>query len=128
MAAGSPTLMPLRNCEFCPLAVPRATIAPCRPPDVPPTSGRLEMRPGTLYSASAQMSRPPGVLCSSCWLSVTLTLALVVSTMGDSPDTVTVSATAATFSVISTGVVWPTLTTRFSRMVVWNPPSSTFTA
>ena len=82
------------------------------------------MRPGTLYSTSDQMSRPAGVACKSCWLSVTLTLALVVSTIGDSPVTVMVSDTLATRSVRSIGVVWPTLTTMFSRTMVWKPSSS----
>jgi hypothetical protein len=59
---------------------------------------------------------------------VTLTFALVVSTTGESPVTVTVSSTAATLSVRSTGVVWPTLTTMFWRTMVWKPCSSSFTA
>ena len=55
---------------FCALVVPRALNVPCKPPDVPPTSGRVISRLGTLYSTSAQMSRPPGVPCSSCSLEV----------------------------------------------------------
>ena len=43
------------------LVVPRALKTPCRPPDVPPTSGRLITRPGTFASSRPQMSRPPGV-------------------------------------------------------------------
>ena len=109
----------LGNCGF--------TIAPCKPPCVPPTSGRLEMSPGTLYSTSDQISRPPGVLCRSSWLSVTLTFALVVSTTGDSPDTFTVSASAATLRICSIGVVWPTLTTMSLRTIDWNPCSSSLT-
>ncbi len=71
MAAGSPTLTPFRNEVFCALAVPRALKVPCRPPEVPPTSGRLITSPGTLASTSAQMSRPPGVPWISCSLRLT---------------------------------------------------------
>ena len=110
--------MPLRNDVFCALAVPRALKVPCRPPEVPPTSGRVIMRLGTLYSTSAQMSRPPGVCCSSCSLRFTATFALVVSTVGASPDTVIVSATLASFSCSSIGVVWPTSTGTFWRTTV----------
>ena len=67
-------------------------------------------RLGTLYSTSDQMSRPPGVPCSSCSLRLTLTVALVVSTTGEAPVTVTVSASVATVSVMSSGVVWPVRT------------------
>ncbi len=67
-------------------------------------------RLGTLYSTRAQMSRPPGVPCSSCSLRLTATLALVVSTTGDVPVTVTVSASVATRIVRSMGTVWPTMT------------------
>ena len=98
MAAGSPTLMPFRNCVFWPLLVPAATMPACRPPWLPPVSGRFVTRPGILYSAIDQMSRPPGVDCSSCWLSVVLTFALVVSTVGDWPATVIDSCTFATSS------------------------------
>ena len=127
MACGSPTLMPLRNCEFCELAVPRALYVPCRPPDVPPTSGLVMSRLGTLYSTSDQMSRPPGVPCSSCSLRFTATVADVVSTTGELPVTVTVSASVATIIFRSTGVVWPVRTLTPSRMTVRKPESSTFT-
>lgn len=90
---------------FWALGVPRAVIPACSPPAAPPTSGRSVISPGTLYSTSDQMSRPPGVACSNCWLKVTLTFALVVSTTGDSPFTCTVSATVATRNVRSKGVV-----------------------
>ena len=113
---------------FCALVVPRALNVPCRPPDVPPTSGRVISRLGTLYSTSAQMSRPPGVPCSSCSLRLTLVFALVVSTTGEVPVTVTVSATVATLQL-------PGRAARsgrpddltFSRMTVRKPCSSTFT-
>ncbi len=78
-------------------------------------------RLGTLYSTRAQMSRPPGVDCSSCSLRFTLTFALVVSTTGELPVTVTVSARFATVSDRSIGVVWPICTTKFSRMIVRKP-------
>src|SRR5918994_973997 len=38
-------------------APPRALNVPWRPPDVPPTSGRLITRPGTFASTNGQMSR-----------------------------------------------------------------------
>ncbi len=84
-------------------------------------------RPGTLASTSAQMSRPPGVPWISCSLKFTATVALVVSTVGDAPLTVTVSASVATLSDASIGVVWPTSTTMPSRTMVWNPASSSLT-
>ena len=56
-----------------------------------------------------------------------MTLALVVSMTADSPDTVTVSDSDATFSATSTGVVWPTCTTTLWRSVAWNPDSSSLT-
>ena len=63
------------------------------------------------------MSRPPGVPWISCSLRLTLTFALVVSTVGDAPVTVMFSARLATFIEKSTGVVWPTSTTMFSRVI-----------
>ena len=103
---------------FCALVVPRALKVPCRPPEVPPTSGRLMTRPGTFASSRPQMSRPPGVPWISCSLRLTATFALVVSTVGDAPVTVMFSARLATFIANSTGVVWPTRTTMFSRVTV----------
>ena len=73
------------------------------------------------------MSRPPGVDWISCSLRLTATFALVVSTVGEAPVTVMVSATLASFIDSSTGVVCPTRTWMFSRMMVWNPASSILT-
>ena len=53
-----------------------------------------------------------------------MTLALVVSTVGEAPVTVTVSATLATRSTSSSGTVWPTVTATFSRSTDWKPWSS----
>ena len=84
-------------------------------------------RLGTLYSTSDQMSRPPGVPCSNCSPRLTLVLALVVSTTGEAPVTVTVSATAATTRSRFRGTVAPTCTDTFSRMTVRKPCNSTLT-
>ncbi len=94
---------------------------------MPPTSGRVISRLGTLYSTSDQMSRPPGVPCSNCSLRLTLVFALVVSTTGEVPVTVTVSATVATRSCQVERHGLADLTVTFSRMTVRKPCSSTFT-
>src|SRR5688572_25281444 len=73
------------------------------------------------------MSRPPGVPCNSCSLRFTLVFAVVVSTTGELPVTVTVSATVATLRERSSGTVAPTCTMTFSRMTVRKPCNSTFT-
>ncbi len=51
-----------------------------------------------------------------------------MSTTGDSPVTVTASARPATFIVSSIGAVWSTLTTMFSRTIVWKLASSSLAA
>ena len=54
------------------------------------------------------------------------TLVVVTSTMGDSAVTVTVSASDATFSCVSTVIVCPITTWRFSRSSDVNPERSNF--
>ena len=72
------------------------------------------------------MSLPPGVDSSSFASRLVLTLALFVSTTGVSPRTVTSSVTEPTFMTKSIVVVCVCTTTTFSRVIVWNPGSATF--
>ena len=51
----------------------------------------------------------------------------LVSTIGDAPLTVTVSATVATFIATGRSMVAPTATTRFSLTVVVKPCSASVT-
>ena len=75
-------------------------------------------------AATAQASREPGS-SASLWLSSTLlTFVAEMSTTGDAPVTVMLSATAPGFSSALTVAVKPTLTRIPSRVIVPNPDSS----
>ena len=83
--------------------------------------------------------RTPGVCCSTAHMSVALgtswsslvsnvveTPVCLTSTTGDSPVTVMVSATVASWRSESMVKVTPLVTTTPSRFTVWNPASSNF--
>ncbi len=98
----------------------------CWPVSLPAMFTRSTVTPGTVRR-SAHGSREVGIISSSLWLKLVAVPMAFVSTMGDSPETVIVSATDATRSVIGRSTVWPTATTMWSRMSVVNPESSAST-
>ena len=95
----------------------------CWPVSFPPMFTRSTSTPGTVRR-SAHGSRDVGIISSSFWLKLVAVPIALVSTIGDSPDTVTVSWTDATLMVIGRSTLWPTATTMPSRMKVVKPSSS----
>jgi hypothetical protein len=84
---------------------------------------RSTSTPGTLR-ISANGSREVGTFCSSFDVKLVAVPVALLSTMGDSPVTVTVSSTAATFMAIGgTSTFAPTRTSICSRIAVANPDS-----
>ena len=73
---------------------------------------------------SAHGSREVGIFSSSSLVKFVVVPIALVSTIGDSPVTVTDSCTLATFIVKVRSNVVPTETMRFSRMTVEKPARS----
>jgi hypothetical protein len=73
---------------------------------------------------AAQMSRAFGISVRSSFVKLVPTCVVDVSTMGESPVTVTVSCSVATCSCWSTVSVWLITTRTPSRLMPWNPASS----
>jgi hypothetical protein len=88
---------------------------------------RSTMTPGTVRR-SAHGSRDVGMLSSSACVKFVDVPIDLESTMGDSPLTVMVSWTVATFIVKVRSRFDPTDTVRFSRTTRENPGRSTVTA
>ena len=95
----------------------------CWPVSLPAMFTRSTVTPGTVRS-SAHGSREVGIISSSFALKLVAVPMAFVSTMGDWPDTVIVSATEATRMVIGRSTVWPTASTTSSWITVVNPCSS----
>ena len=72
-------------------------------------------------------SRAEGMLCSCSRVNVCFVPVCLVSTIGLSPVTVTVSCTAETPSCVLTLALKSTVTWMFSLMTVLNPASSNLT-
>ena len=73
---------------------------------------------------SANGSREVGIFGSSSAVKLVAVPVALVSTIGDSPMTVIVSATVATFSATGSSTLLPTATTTFSRTTVVKPCSA----
>ena len=86
----------------------------------PPTSYAVICRPGACDIA-AQMSRAFGISVSSSLVKLVPIAVVEVSTIGDSPVTVTVSCSVATCSCWSTVRVWLMTTRMPSRLTVLEP-------
>src|SRR5204863_9484135 len=95
----------------------------CWPVSLPAMLTRSTITPGTVRS-SAHGSRDVGITLSSSDVKLVAVPVVLVSTIGDSPVTVTVSATAATVKLIGNSTFLPTTTTRFSRTSVEKPVSA----
>ncbi len=67
------------------------------------------------------MSRALGISVSNSFVKLVPTCVVDVSTIGDSPVTVTVSCSVATCSCWSTVRVWLMTTRMPSRLTVWKP-------
>ena len=91
-----------------------------RPARLPPTSGAVTCTPGVMASTE-NTSWPVGSTAVSSLLKLLATTALVTSMIGDSPITVTVSATEATSSTMLRLDVKPGVSVMPSRMMVANP-------
>jgi hypothetical protein len=87
---------------------------------------RSTSTPGTVRS-SAQGSRDVGIFSSSICVKLVAVPIAFVSTIGDSPLTVIISCTVATFSGISTSTFDPTVSERPWRMTRAKPGKSTVT-
>ena len=81
---------------------------------------RSTSTPGTVR-ISANGSRDVGIFVSSSEVKLVAVPVALVSTIGDSPLTVMVSATVAIFSVTGSSTLLPTATTTFSRTTVAKP-------
>ena len=90
------------------------------PARLPPTSGAVSCTPGVTASIE-NTSCPVGSTAVSSLLKLVATTALVTSMMGESPVTVTVSATEATSSTMLRLDVKPGVSVMPSRMMVANP-------
>ena len=82
--------------------------------------------PGTCWTVD-QISRACGMFFSSSLSKFVPLLVLLTSTAGDSPVTITLSVTDATFIVWSTVVTTATRTGMSDRSIGANPCSSNFT-
>ena len=76
------------------------------------------------WAIAAHTSRAFGISVSSSLVKLVPIVVVVVSTTGDSPVTVTVSCSVATWSCWSTLRVWLMTTRMPSRFTVWKPVSS----
>jgi hypothetical protein len=91
-----------------------------RPARLPPTSGAVSCTPGVTASTE-NTSWPVGSTAVSSLLKLVATTAFVTSMIGESPTTVTVSATLATPSVMLRLDVKPGVSVTPSRTTVENP-------
>ena len=89
---------------------------------VPPTSTLLRLTPGIMKAATCGV-RPVGMASSSSWLITRWRFALWMSTIGDSPVTVTVSSTAPTRISALTVAANEPLSSMPSRLTVLKPGS-----
>src|SRR5215467_4756202 len=110
--------------------VPEVALEPCEintdcwPDSDPATLTRSTCTPGTDCNTT-QGSRAVGMLDSSCCETCAPVPTRLVSSIGASPVTVTVAATADNFIGIDSSVLRPICTTTFSRFTVENPWSDT---
>ena len=85
--------------------------------------------PGTRFSSAWKLRyRFSGMFVSSAALKLVCTSALSVCRIGDSPMTITVSATVPISRVKSMRAIWPIVIGTFGRATSRNPESVTFTS
>jgi len=118
----TPSSVQLASCG----RVPFAAKFDCWPVSLPPMLTRSTSTPGTLR-ISANGSREVGIFCSSSAVKLVDVPVALVSTIGDCPLTVTVSASVATFIATGRSLVEPTDTTTSSWTLVAKPGSAAVT-